>query len=383
MTSFRWVLLVLVIPLIANQSMAAEPVKPAASNEELIQMPSQDLLNGLLAALKKQLGLTAGQIDALTKNTNSYQQKLVGTPEEQIADRLNALIVESGIEGAEVINRHDPLFWLYRARFGLDNPPAPAQIPVWLTRRGQGWHVYLATLGTSASSGLKRGDEIEFVKGLPLNFDAQARKTLDVKVKSLSWDKPQNTALALLQKSVGQIFLDLTQSHRKVFVTGKTKTGVLPMPAIDLDLLRVDVEQALKQYQNTTDQLIVDLRGPYGGGGMTGLELFMDEKGKRVHYKKPLYILIDRYTSGGRELLAGRQQRHSGAVLVGEATAGRTAPVELTELEPGKFILITEHKTKTIETAPINPDRPVAESLMFAAGQDKILESALAIISKK
>ena len=382
MTSFKMLICVLVIQLNANQALAAEPVKAATSKEELIQMPSQDLLNSLMTQLKLRLGLTTSQIDALTKQTASYQQKLDGVPEEQIADRLNALIVESGIEGAEVINRHDPLFWLYRARFGIDNPPAPAQVPVWLTRRGQGWHVYLAAAGSDKEF-LKRGDEISFNKGLPLSFAEQAAKTMSVKVKSLSWDKPQTTALALQQKSVNQLFLDLTQSNRKVLVTGKTKTGILLMPAIDLELLRVDVEQALKQFQNTTDQLIVDLRGPYGGGGMTGLELFLDDKGNRAHYKKPLYLLVDRYTSGGRELLAGLLQRHAGAVLIGETTAGRTAPVELTELEPGKFILITEHKTKTAATGPISPDLPIAESLMFAAGQDKILEGALAAISKK
>jgi hypothetical protein len=374
---------ILVGLLNANEIIAAEPVTVAPSKEALIQLSSTDLLIGLQTQLKLRLGLTTSQIDALNNLTASYQQKLNGVPEEQLADRLNALIVESGIEGAEVINRHDPIFWLYRARFGINNPSTPAQIPVWLTRRGQGWYVYLAAAGSSKESRLKRGDQIEFNKGLPLNFEEPTAKTLNVKVKSLSFDKPQTAAFPLQQKSVSQLFLDLTQANRKVLVTGKTKTGVLLMPAIDLELLRVDVEQALKQFENSTDQLVVDLRGPYGGGGMTGLELFLDEKGKRVHYKKPLYLLIDRYTSGGRELLAGLLQRHAGAVLVGETTAGRTAPVELTELEPGKFILITEHKTKTAATGPISPDQPIAETLMFAAGQDKILDGALATISRK
>jgi len=379
----KWFFYGLGVHFFAQLAFAAEPTKIESSKEELIQMPSHDLLHGLMSELKKNLGLTASQIEVLNKNVESYKQKLVGVPEEQIADRLNALIIESSIEGAEVINRHDPLFWLYRARFGLDNPPAPAQVPVWLTRRGQGWHVYLASAKASTEPHLKRGDEIEFQGGLPINFAGTQERSLNVNVKSLSWDKPRSTTLTVQQKSVSQIFLDLTQSHRKVLTTGKSKTGFLPMPAIDLKLLHIDVEQTLKEFQNTTDQLIIDLRGPYGEGGMTGLELFLDEKGNRVFYKKPLYLLVDRYTSGGRELLAGLLQRHAGAILIGEATSGRTAPVNLTELEPGKFILITEHKTKTATSGPLKPDLPVAESLMFAAGQDKILEGALAIVSKK
>jgi hypothetical protein len=346
-------------------------------------MSNHDLVNSLTVQIKKRLGLSTTQIDELIKNGDVYLHKLNGLSEEKLTDSLNALIVESKIEGAEVINRHDPLFWLYRARFGLDNPPAPAMIPFWLTRRGHGWHVYLAATGDSSITTLMRGDQIEFSSGKPLSFDTIGAKTRSVKVKSLSWDKPETKSLPLQQKSVSQIFLDLVHSHRKDVVTGKTKTGVLPLPAIDLELLRVDAEQALKQFQNTTDQLIVDLRGPYGSGGMTGIELFLDDKGNRAHYKKPLYVLIDRYTSGGRELLAGLLQRHAGAILIGEETAGRTAPVELTELDPGKFILITEHQIKSAQSGPLKPDRPIAEALMFAAGQDKILEGAIEIISKK
>jgi hypothetical protein len=383
MTKGMWIFCILALQLLTGSELLAEPVKNTKSKEELVKMPSEDLLTALMTQLKLRLGMTTSQIDALNKKTLSYQQKLIGVPEEKVSDQLNALIVESEIEGAEVINRHDPLFWLYRARFGINNPPAPAQFPAWLTRRGQGWFVYLGALSPNEGTGLKRGDEVEFSKGVPLVFGEQNSNNLRIKLKSLSWDKPQETAIALQQKSVNQLFLDLTQENRKVLVTGRTKTGLLLIPAIDLELLRVDVEQALKQYQNSTDQLIVDLRGPYGGGGMTGIELFLDEKGNRVHYKKPLYLLVDRYTSGGRELLAGLLQRHAGAILVGETTAGRTAPVELTELEPGKFILITEHKTKTTEIGPIKPDQPIAESLMFAAGQDKILDGALAAISKK
>jgi hypothetical protein len=383
MTYLNWFVCALVSQLIVHNSFAAENVNAKAKEEVLIQMSNHDLVNSLTSQLKKRLGLTTTQIDDLIKNGDLYLQKLNGLSEEKRTDSLNALIVESKIEGAEIINRHDPLFWLYLARFGINNPPAPAMIPFWLTRRGQGWHVYLAAAGDNSKSNLMRGDQIDFSGGLPLSFDSAGAKTRSVKVKSLSWDKPETKSLPLQQKSVSQIFLDLVQSHRKDLVTGKTKTGVLPLPAIDLELLRVDAEQALKHFQNTTDQLIVDLRGPYGSGGMTGIELFLDGKGNRAHYKKPIFVLIDRYTSGGRELLAGLLQRHAGAILIGEETAGRTAPVELTELEPGKFILITEHQTNSATNAPIKPDRPIAETLMFAAGQDKILEGAIELISKK
>jgi hypothetical protein len=383
MTYLFWFVGALASQLFAHNSFAAEKVNAKANEEVLIQMSNHDLVNSLTVQIKKRLGLSTTQIDELIKNGDVYLHKLNGLSEEKLTDSLNALIVESKIEGAEVINRHDPLFWLYRARFGLDNPPAPAMIPFWLTRRGHGWHVYLAATGDSSITTLMRGDQIEFSSGKPLSFDTIGAKTRSVKVKSLSWDKPETKSLPLQQKSVSQIFLDLVHSHRKDVVTGKTKTGVLPLPAIDLELLRVDAEQALKQFQNTTDQLIVDLRGPYGSGGMTGIELFLDDKGNRAHYKKPLYVLIDRYTSGGRELLAGLLQRHAGAILIGEETAGRTAPVELTELDPGKFILITEHQIKSAQSGPLKPDRPIAEALMFAAGQDKILEGAIEIISKK
>lgn len=357
-------------------TLAAEAPKEiqTVSNGEIIEHTS--------AALKKHLGLNALQIETLLKNAAALQDHAGHLNENELTDKLNVMIVDSGISGAQVINRHDPIFWLYRARFGLDTPPAPAQIPAWLTRRGTNWYVFQASTLAGRDIHLSRGDEIEFASGYPLEFSDTPISKATVKVKSLSWDKPSAKEITLDLKSPEQLLLEIMQTNRKILKTGQGSTGYLPLPSTDLTAVRTEFVASLQAFENTTNQLVVDLRGPYGEGGLSGIEMFMDEKGRRINYKKPLFILIDKYTSGGRETLAGMLHRHASATLIGEVTAGRTAPVELTDLSPGRFLLVTQQPTAADAASPLIPDYPVKESLMYAAGQDDILSQTLKLVTK-
>lgn len=353
---------------------SAKEIQPVGNTEILVQTT---------ASLKKQLGLTAQQIEALVKKSALLQDTIENIAENQLTDKLNNLITESGIMGAQVINRHDPMFWWYRARFGINNPPAPAQIPAWLIRRGNSWHVYQPSLLVGRDLHLKRGDEIVFSSGFPLDFRSESPSKIVVKIKSLSWEKSATKEIILESKSPEQLLLEIMQTNKKIHKTGQDSTGFLSLPSADLSSIRTDFVASLQAFETTTSQLVIDLRGPFGEGGLSGIEMFMDAKGQRINYKKPLFLLVDRYTSGGRETLAGMLQRHAHATLIGEVTSGRTAPVELTELSANKFILVTEHPEKTSPSAPLIPDYPIKESLMFAAGQDEILSQTLKMVTKK
>lgn len=359
------------------------PARAAEAANEIQTVDNVEILAKTVAALKLQLGLNARQIELIVEKSAALQANVEAVNENDLTDKLNNMIVESEIAGAQIVNRHDPMYWLYRARFGINNPPAPAMIPAWLTRRGNNWYVYQPSTLASRELHLKRGDEVVFPSGFPLDFTGAPATKKSVKVKSLSWDKPATRDITLDLKSPEQLLLEIMQSNKKIMKTGLDSTGFLPLPSIDLASIRTDFVASLQAFEGTTSQLVIDLRGPFGEGGLSGIEMFLNDKGQRVNYKKPLFLLVDRYTSGGKETLAGMLQRHAHATLIGEVTSGRTAPVELTELSDNKFLLITEHPDKSSGSAPLVPDYPIKDSLMFAAGQDEILSQTLKLVTKK
>lgn len=366
---------------------------PAFSAEQTlteVAAPKGVIVQQSIAWVKKHLALSAVQIETLVKKGQELEARAANLSEPQLSDGLNKLFSEQQIAGVQVINRHDPLYWLYKERFGLIGANAaasPTQFPAWLTRRGRNWHIYLASNLSAAP--IKRGDEIIFDSGEPYSFvsgtDAQATSK-KVQVRSLAHEKAVPCDIALAMKSPGQMLLEIVQTNTRLIplssagASGSNAArgaGYLPMPTSDLSALREAYIHALNGFEKTTDTLIIDLRGPYGEGGLSGIDLFLSDKGTRVHFTKKLVALVDRYTSGGREALAAMLQRHAGAILVGEQTAGLSSPVSVEDLDPGRFLLITVQEGRKGEFGPLVPDYKVSESITYVAGRDDVLAQAL------
>jgi hypothetical protein len=342
--------------------------------------------------MKKHVALTANQIESIVKSAAALHPRADTMSETALADELNKLLTESQISGIQILNRHDPMYWLYRERFGLTGPQVPPQLPAWLTRRGRNWHVWAAATPqqTAGSKTLTRGDEVIFPAGEPFAFatgsdgktaNAAAAQTLSVQIKSLAHEKAETRSVPLTLKSTGQLLTDIVRTNARripLNESGSRNVAYLPLPGTDLPALRETYTTLMDGFATAADALIVDLRGPYGEGGLSGVDLFLSEKGERLHFKKNLYVLVDRYTAGGREALAAMLQRHAGAVLIGETTAGISAPVEVADLDQGRFLLVATQDEKE-SFGPLKPDHQVPDTLAYVAGRDDVLTRALAV----
>ncbi len=155
------------------------------------------------------------------------------------------------------------------------------------------------------------------------------------------------------------------------------RVGIIELPAfyIDFNAWRDrdpnfrsssrDVEDILKSFnQDNVDAVLIDLRGNSGGSlyeanKLTGLFVasgatvqvkessgnirpWGDGRAKQI-WKKPLGVLVDRYSASASEIFAGAIQDYKRGIVVGHRTFGKGTVQRLDDLSAGQ-IKITESK---------------------------------------
>jgi len=172
------------------------------------------------------------------------------------------------------------------------------------------------------------------------------------------------------------------------------KIGIIDLPTfyIDFNAWRTrdpnfrssskDVEMILKKFVNqNVDAVLIDLRGNSGGSlyeanKLTGLfvssgatlqvkesngslRLWGDLRAKQV-WKKPLAVMVDRYSASASEIFAGAIQDYKRGIIIGQKTFGKGTVQKLDDLSSGQ-IKITESKFYRVtgsgmQSKGINPD---------------------------
>ena len=172
------------------------------------------------------------------------------------------------------------------------------------------------------------------------------------------------------------------------------KIGIIDLPAfyIDFNAWRnrdpnfrsssKDVENILKKFTDEgVDSVLIDLRGNSGGSLIEAnklIGLFVssgatlqvkesngrirswgDAKAKKV-WKKPMAVMVDRYSASASEIFAGAIQDYQRGIIIGQKTFGKGTVQKLDDLTSGQ-LKITESKFYRITGAGmqnkgINPD---------------------------
>ncbi|MDA8543960.1 carboxy terminal-processing peptidase [Gammaproteobacteria bacterium] len=172
------------------------------------------------------------------------------------------------------------------------------------------------------------------------------------------------------------------------------KIGIIDLPTfyIDFNAWRdrdpnfrsssKDVENILKKFNDQeVDAVLVDLRGNSGGSlfeanKLTGLFVssgatlqvkesngairpWGDARAKQI-WKKPLAVMVDRYSASASEIFAGAIQDYQRGIIIGQKTFGKGTVQKLDDLSSGQ-IKITESKFYRItgagmQSKGIHPD---------------------------
>ena len=172
------------------------------------------------------------------------------------------------------------------------------------------------------------------------------------------------------------------------------KIGIIDLPAFYIDFKAwrnrdpnfrsssKDVENILKKFNDeSVDAVLIDLRGNSGGSlfeanKLTGLFVssgatlqvkesngnvspWGDARAEQI-WKKPLAVMVDRYSASASEIFAGAIQDYQRGIIIGQKTFGKGTVQKLDNLSSGQ-IKITESKFYRITGAGmqnkgINPD---------------------------
>ena len=195
----------------------------------------------------------------------------------------------------------------------------------------------------------------------------------------------------------------------------KMKIGIINLPAFYLDFnawrkrdpnfrsSSRDVEKILNDFKSKqVDGVLIDLRGNSGGSlyeanKLTGLFVssgatlqvkesngrirpWGDIKAKQV-WKKPMAVIVDRYSASASEIFAGAIQDYQRGIIIGQRTFGKGTVQKLDNLSSGQ-IKITESKFYRITGAGmqnkgIHPDISLPSTWDINEVGESSLETAL------
>jgi len=205
--------------------------------------------------------------------------------------------------------------------------------------------------------------------GTQLELEIIPAKTEDLSDRK--WVLLTREEVKLEEQAAKSLIIDVPYNE------GNFKIGIIDLPAfyIDFNAWRnkdpdfrsssKDVEDILNQFTlNNVDAVIVDLRGNSGGSlyeanKLTGLFVsagptlqvkesnghirpWGDMRAKQV-WKKPMAVMVDRYSASASEIFSGAIQDYQRGLIVGHQTFGKGTVQQLGDLTSGQLKL-TESK---------------------------------------
>ena len=349
------------------------------------------------------LGEVSALMAPLAPSANDFGAK-VDTLRRQLgkdpsADQLRLAIDQLskdlgfGSDSPRLYTEEDAKYWVESACFGGDIKAAPiAHIGAWFARSGKRWFIHsLVPGGAAERAGFIRGDEI-------IDVDHQAFQPVlsfsklmpgaevTLRFRRLPWDAPKQVTLRPDRSSLVEALAKMLSQGGYLRRVGDKEIMYLPLPLSCHPSLAERLMSQAKVAQMRADALVLDLRGDYSDGGLTYLEPFVSVPTSAATlatpvsvapYAKPLVVLVDHGTSGGREQLAAFLQKAKRAILVGEPTAAASRPGRAVALSSGREILWLPQPG--VASDPLKPDILVTAPLIYAAGSDPQLDQAMAV----
>lgn len=305
------------------------------------------------------------------------------TPEEY--RQFNDALDPEKISGIGVIVREDDASKYIQAEYVVPGTPAE--------KAGLQTGDLFTSVDGKSLKGLKADDASALLRGKPGTVvhvlamrDGKALPPLDI---TRSEVQPPTVIYKMLPQRVGYIY---------ILAFGRDTPDEF---AVALDRLQKDDVRAY----------VIDLRDDGGGYVNSALDisskfinsdplLTIEERGSHTTTvdagadalpRKPMAILVNRYTASASEITAGALQDNGIGVLVGEKTFGKGVMQSLTPLPDGAAIKITTAhyltpKNHDINLKGIEPDYVVVENKdarLGDLGRDAQLQAAIGILTKK
>ncbi len=271
------------------------------------------------------------------------------------------------------------------------------QVEAWFTKRGKKWFVTnVFDGGVAGQAGLMIGDEVVKAKEEnfhPLrSFAKKSGQTVDLFIRRHVDGDLQKISVKVVKKSYPQAFLDGIKKSKKILESGGHKIGYVHLWAATHAEHHQAFRQMVKELAPWVEGLILDFRDGMGGGTpelMDKLFLDRDENGNKQLrvYSKKLTVLINEYTTSGKEWLTAILKNKKRAKVIGQRSAGAMLKPGLFDIEKGQYLLVLPvdkgPEGVQIERNGIVPHLKVAWAKEYSAGHDPQLNFAVSEIAKE
>ncbi|EQB40052.1 hypothetical protein M947_03255 [Sulfurimonas hongkongensis] len=240
-----------------------------------------------------------------------------------------------------------------------------------------------------------------------------------VDCEKISLDK----AIELLRKDVGE-FVNLSIKRDDIYINFELKRETIKIETLEFERLKnkilyfkissfdaniaEKISSKIKEYQNSSKAIILDLRGNPGGlvsqavevadmflnrgniitqiGRVESDKKYFDASKQKTLTELPLAVLVDSNTASSAEILSGALQVHHRATLFGEKTFGKGSVESLYSISKDESLSLTVAHyfladSSTIEGVGILPDYEVNTQIID--GRDKCLASAEEFLNNK
>lgn len=286
---------------------------------------------------------------------------------------------------------------------------------VFFIRKGKSWFVRevmddasnLLNSGKNSQS-LLRGDELLSINGAVFSPSLLCKNGVKTPAlltfKRFPFEKERSISLKLKEETVKDFLLNGVRKSRWVLKRGDQKIGYLRFYVLSEGQMLSVYKNALIQFsKEKVENLILDLRGESFNSSdypkfLEPLLGTNDPKPRALNYVGKIVILVNKQTNGSKEWMTYLLKEQGRALVVGTKTAGSGAPAKLFVISqeknnqkmnyifyvPGADIKRDEWlKKSAFEGVGILPDKEVEDTLLYAAGTDKVLEEALMMFSAK
>lgn len=291
-------------------------------------------------------------------------------------------------------------YWM-NADFGPGAGPKMPHIGAWFSPAGDGYTMTMVLDGLQAmEAGLREGDVVLTVDGEPFTPVESLRPKVgkEAEFAIRRGEDRLTVKMEVEEDAVIDMFFEASRNSRKVIEHEGMRIGYIRIWLQLEDRFRTLLDTAAREFQESADATIVDLRAGFGGrpeGFGTAfflppvdfeLESMGQFRGLPMGNDKPMILLIDGGTRSAKEVTSYMFKKSGRATLIGTNTAGDVIGTTPQRLADWAFINVPIADGRVdgirLEDLGVAPDIEVPNGYN-PEGNDLVIQRALAEIAPK
>jgi len=262
--------------------------------------------------------------------------------------------------------------------------------------------------GPADKAGLRRGDIILEADGQPFqpiqSFKDRSGNESSLRISRRKDEKPLTLRVTPRRINPRREWLEHQRNKSQMIELNNVKIAYIPIFAMSgnepYDLVRDLVFRQPPAGKNllAADALLLDLRNGWGGWDSAFLDFFnpyvpeyrmiTQDGSNRIgdaRWQKPLFLLVNRGTRSGKEIVAYGLKKHGRGIIIGERTAGAVLSSSAYNLSKDSLLCLATSdvliENERLEGNGVEPNIDIKDVILFSDGNDVQFNKSIELIS--